>query len=94
MAQLGAQVVACDFSRTFIDLARQRASEVATRIEYHVVDATSREQLLELGRRRFDAVYCGMAIQDMTEIDPLFSCAAELIKPGGSFVFSVPHPAF
>ena len=94
MAQLGAFVVACDFSQTLLDRARERSSEYAARIEYELIDATSREQLLSLGKQRFDAVYCGMAIQDMPEITPLFSAAAELIKPRGRFIFSIPHPAF
>lgn len=99
MAELGARVVACDFSATFIQHARQRTSEYAARIEYEIIDATRRDQLLALGRgpdgpRQFDAAYCGMAIQDMTEIEPLFSTVAELLKPGGYFVFAIPHPAF
>jgi len=94
LAQLGAQVVACDFSQTFINRALERSSEYATRIEFKVIDATNQEQLLALGVRRFDAVYCGMAIQDMPEIDPLFSAVRKLLKPGGRFIFSIPHPAF
>ncbi len=99
MAQLGAQVVACDFSSVFIERARARSSEYAARIEYEVIDATDYAQLLGLaksprGIRRFDAVYCGMAIQDMTEVEPLFRGVASLLKPEGRFVFSVPHPAF
>jgi 2-polyprenyl-3-methyl-5-hydroxy-6-metoxy-1,4-benzoquinol methylase len=94
MAQLGARVVAVDFSRNFLERAAERSQEYAHPIEYQVVDVTNREELLALGRRRFDSIYCGMALQDMTEIDPLFSAAAELLQPGGVFVFSVPHPAF
>lgn len=94
LAQLGAQVVACDFSQTFIERARERSSEYTTRIEYEFIDATNREQLLGLGYQRFDAVHCGMALQDMTEIDPLFSAIAELMKPTGRFIISIPHPAF
>lgn len=99
MAQLGAQVVACDFSPHMIERARERSSEFATKIEYLLVDATDYDQVLALalgasGLRRFDAAYCGMAIQDMAEIEPMFAAVARLLKPGGRFVFSIPHPSF
>ena len=49
MAQLGAHVVASDFSERLVELAKGRSSDYADRIEYHVIDATSEEQLLALG---------------------------------------------
>jgi SAM-dependent methyltransferase len=94
LAHLGARVVACDFSQVFIERARARTVENADRIEYHVVDATDREQLLNLGRWRFDAAVCNMAFMDMVTIDPLLEAASLLLKPGGRFVFSVMHPCF
>jgi 2-polyprenyl-3-methyl-5-hydroxy-6-metoxy-1,4-benzoquinol methylase len=97
MAELGAQVVAFDFSEQFLELARARTAErpdLAGRIEYHQIDATDRAQLLALGSGRFDAAVCTMAVMDMAEIDPLLSAASQLLKPGGRFVFSVTHPCF
>ena len=35
-----------------------------------------------------------MALMDMTTITPLLRALAQLIKPGGRFVFAVPHPSF
>ena len=94
LAQLGADVVATDFSPTFLERAQARTTENADRIEYVLVDATDEEQLLALGERRFDAAVCNMALQDMTMIEPLLHALTRLLKPGGRFVFSVPHPAF
>lgn len=94
LAALGARLVACDISATFLDLARARTTEHADRIEYRWLDATDRDQLLALGPGRFDAAVCTMALMDMTEIDPLFDALPVLLKPGGRFVFSVPHPCF
>ena len=91
LAQLGAQVVATDFSPTFLERARARSS---ADIDYILADATDEEQLLALGEGRFEAIVCNMAIQDMTTIEPLFRAVARLLKPEGRFVFSVPHPAF
>jgi 2-polyprenyl-3-methyl-5-hydroxy-6-metoxy-1,4-benzoquinol methylase len=94
MAHLGAYVTACDFSEVFLERAKARTTEHVERIDYHLIDATNEEQLLTLGTRRFDAAYCGMALQDMSSIDPLLSALSQLLKSAGRFVFSVMHPCF
>ncbi len=94
MAQLGAKVVAFDFSERFLDRAKARTTEHPDRIDYRLVDATHEADLLALGRRRFDAAVCTMALMDMTTIEPLMSALSRLLKPGGRFVFSVLHPCF
>ncbi len=94
LAQLGAQVVAFDFSPTFIERARTHSSEYVDQIEYHVIDATHREQLLTLGQDRFDAAVCNMALMDMPEIVPLIETLPKMLKPAGHFIFSVMHPCF
>lgn len=94
MAELGAQVVATDFSGTFIERAKARATQVADRIEFRLADATNEAQLLALGERRFDAAVANMALMDMPEIEPLFAALSRLLKPGGRFVFTVSHPCF
>jgi 2-polyprenyl-3-methyl-5-hydroxy-6-metoxy-1,4-benzoquinol methylase len=95
LAELGAQVVASDFSPKMIELAKQRSTEFGDRIAYHVVDATDEAALLALGEvRSFDAAVCNMALMDMPAIEPLFRAAAKLLKPDGRFVFSVAHPCF
>src|SRR2546423_11118203 len=62
MAQLGAQVLATDFSEKFLERARARGTEYAGRIEYRLVDATDEAQLMALGEIRFDAAGCKMAM--------------------------------
>ncbi len=94
LAELGAQVLACDFSARLLELARARASRHSERIEYRLVDATDEGQLLALGERRFDAAVCNMALMDMAAIDPLLRALARLLKPGGRFVFTLLHPCF
>jgi 2-polyprenyl-3-methyl-5-hydroxy-6-metoxy-1,4-benzoquinol methylase len=94
LAQLGAFVIASDFSPRFIERARARVTEHADRIEYHVVDATDTVQLLALGEGRFDAAVCNMALMDMTTIEPLLRTLPRLLRPDGRFVFAVPHPCF
>jgi 2-polyprenyl-3-methyl-5-hydroxy-6-metoxy-1,4-benzoquinol methylase len=94
LAALGAQVVACDFSETFIARAKAHTLENADRIDYRVVDATQREQLLALGLACFDAAICNMALMDIPNIEPLLESLPRLLKPRGRFIFSVPHPCF
>jgi 2-polyprenyl-3-methyl-5-hydroxy-6-metoxy-1,4-benzoquinol methylase len=94
LAAMGAEVVAFDFAEQMIAHARQRTTEHAERIEYRVMDATDQAALLALGEGRFDAALCNMALFDMAEIDPLMDALAQLLRPGGRFVFSVIHPCF
>lgn len=94
LAELGANVVATDFSARFLELARARSVPNAARIEYRLGDATDEAQLLALGEGRFDAAVCNMALMDMPTIDPLLRALARLLNPAGRFVFAVQHPAF
>lgn len=94
LANLGAQVTACDASRVFIDRARARSVDYAGRVNYALADATDEAQLLALGEGRFDAATCTMALMDMAQIDPLFRALARLVRPGGRFVFATMHPCF
>ena len=48
LARQGARLVAFDFSEKFIELARARTVENTDRIEYRVIDATQREDLVAL----------------------------------------------
>jgi len=93
MADLGAHVVAFDSSAKFIERARERTPK-DTAIEYHLLDAADPDALESLGTRRFDKAVCTMALMDMPEIAPLFSALPRVLKPAGSFVFSVTHPCF
>jgi SAM-dependent methyltransferase len=94
LASLGARVLACDFSDTFIERARARGAGEADRIEYAVVDATNPEHLARLGEQRFDGATCTQGMMDMPVITPLFEAITRLVKPGGRFVITVQHPCF
>ncbi|MFL5658412.1 MAG: class I SAM-dependent methyltransferase [Ktedonobacteraceae bacterium] len=94
MAQLGAHVIATDFSEQLLERARAHPSEHADRIDYRLLDATREDQIVALGQQRFDAAVCNMAIMDMAEIDPLMRGIRQVVKPGGRFVFSLTHPCF
>ena len=84
MAELGARVVAFDYSAEFIARARDTSRDAA--VEYHVVDAANVEGLLSLGSSRFTKAVCTMAIMDMPEIGPLFATLSRMLVPGGDLV--------
>ena len=90
LAQVGAKVIAVDFSDEMIQLAVARDDQSS--VEYCVLDATDRGALRALGA--FDGVLCNMALMDLADIRPLFNTLPLLLSPTGRFVFSVLHPCF
>lgn len=94
LAEMGATVTAFDFSSNLIEYAKQRTASLASRITYHVLDATDETQLLALGESKYDSALSNMALFDMADIEPLFRTLPKLLKPGGTFVFSITHPCF
>jgi 2-polyprenyl-3-methyl-5-hydroxy-6-metoxy-1,4-benzoquinol methylase len=91
LAALGADVTAFDFSTELIKLAKARNS---TGITYQILDATDEQALLRLGRQKFDAVLCNMALMDIADITPLFHAIPQMLKPSTAFTFSITHSAF
>jgi len=95
IAQIGADVVAFDYSRKLIDLAKKRQSRYCDKIEFCVADATNEQELLSLKRSRpFTKAVSNMAVMDITEITTLFRCVNELLEENGVFVFATQHPCF
>lgn len=94
LADLGAEVLASDFSESFLERASARSEAYTGRIAFRTIDATDEQALRALGESRFDAVVASMALMDMADIRPLAAALPVLLKPGGRFVFTVTHPCF
>jgi SAM-dependent methyltransferase len=94
LAAQGAQVTAFDFSANLIEKAKTRSSNLRSLISFHVVDAGNEQQLLSLGEGSYDAALSNMALFDMADIETLFRLLPRLLKPHGTFVFTLMHPAF
>lgn len=94
LAEMGHHVTAFDFSPNLIEYAKRRLTPYKSQTSLHVMDATNEEQLLSLGEAKFDCALSNMALFDMAEIEPLFRTLPKLLKPGGSFCFSITHPCF
>jgi SAM-dependent methyltransferase len=91
LLELGADVVATDFSEAMLEHARRRDDA----IDYRRVDATDEAAILALGELGpFDAAVTNMAVMDMREIGPMARSVHALLGPGGRFVISTLHPAF
>lgn len=95
IAASGAEVTAFDFSEELIRLAKERTPDFAC-ISYSISDATDEPALLGSlgGFGTFDSALCNMALFDIADDGPLFQALSKLLKKGGTFVFSLAHPAF
>jgi SAM-dependent methyltransferase len=94
LAALNAQVIAFDFSANLIKKARAHSTGYQSLITYHVIDATNEQQLLSLCGQLYDSALSNMALFDMADLEPLFRTLPKLLKPYGTFVFSLMHPMF
>ena len=90
LANRGAQVTGIDASAELIDYARTYRDKV----RYEVVDATDEKALLGLGKRRFATAVSSNVLMDLPTLVPLMHALAQLLWPGGGFVFSLTHPCF
>lgn len=91
MAKAGAVVFGGDFSSTLLAGARKRSPE----IPFEQIDLSDVLQLEKLAKHGpFDFVISSMVLHDMPTIAPFFSALRSLLKPGGSFIFTIPHPCF
>jgi SAM-dependent methyltransferase len=93
LAQAGVTATAVDFSTAMLSRARARGDGEGL-IKYVHLDCTDEGALQTLGKGVFDAAVATMALHDMAQVAPLFRGLAAVLKPGATFVFSVPHPAF
>lgn len=96
VAALGADVTAFDFSAELIARAKRYKTDPDSQIRYHILDATDETAMLSslLPAAPFDAALSNMGLFDIADIQPIFRVLPELLKPGGTFVFSLMHPAF
>ena len=90
LSELGLEAVGVDASPQLVEAARQRAEGLPLRFE--VGDA--RELSAATVGGEFDAAMCIMALMNIEPMEPVLRGAAGLLKPGGSLVMVILHPAF
>jgi RluA family pseudouridine synthase len=97
LAAMGASVTGVDAAPRLIEAARKRSPEPARgggspgSIDYHIADA---RDLAALHLSGFDAAACIMALSNIDPLEPALRGIAAALKPGGSLVIIITHPAF
>lgn len=90
LAERGASVVAVDYSRRMLDIARGRTS-AGVAIDYLHGNC---EDLDFLERVSFDVVVANMVLQDLSNYEAAIKEAHRVLVPGGAFIFTIAHPCF
>lgn len=94
LAERGTSVVGVDGSPSLIEAARARAGGLSGgSAAFHVGDARDLGAL-GLEAASFDTATCIMALSNIEPIEPCLRAVHTLLKPGGSLVFVIVHPAF
>lgn len=90
LARAGARVQAFDYSKNLVGLADEREQVDGLGIDYQVLDAVRLAD--NYGLERLDVVTGCMSITDIEELDAALDGVFRVLKPGGAFCFSLPHP--
>ena len=89
LARKGAKVAGIDFSEKMIEFAKQQEDKEKLGIRYEVMNTAD---LREFSNSEFNLVTCFMSLQDIQDFKKTISEVARVLKNGGRFVFSIPHP--
>lgn len=90
LAEQGAEVVGLDLSSAQLAHAEERASERGVSVEFVEGDVTQPPFAPE----SFDLACNSYVFQWVGDLDACFRETHRVLRPGGEFVFSVPHPAY
>jgi 2-polyprenyl-3-methyl-5-hydroxy-6-metoxy-1,4-benzoquinol methylase len=91
LARQGASVTAVDVSAAMLGKAEEFERNDPLGIRYVQADAAS-PGLLE--GDRYDAAACSMGLADIDDLDGTLSNLRRLLRPGGTFAFTMLHPCF
>ena len=87
LAEIGAHVLALDFSAAM--LARARAKVAAPNVTFTVADLTRRWPCEDGGA---DLVVGNLVLEHIADLRPIFAEAARCLRPGGALYLSELHP--
>jgi 2-polyprenyl-3-methyl-5-hydroxy-6-metoxy-1,4-benzoquinol methylase len=89
LARRGAAVTGIDISRPLLDLARRKEAEESLGVRYQLDDA---QTLATIPDARFDGMACAFSLVDIDDLRATLTAVCRALKPGGWFVFAIPHP--
>lgn len=90
LAKAGAIVTAVDSSKGMVKNAKARDPKNLLKIKYLVSDATK----MDVPDASQDLVFANMSLMDIEDAEGAVKEVARLLKKGGRFVASIPHPCF
>jgi ubiquinone/menaquinone biosynthesis C-methylase UbiE len=85
------QITGIDASKKLIDIAQKKNKPFSHCIRFLLGDASRLDQL---SSNSFDVVVCNMALMFIKRFEETIQEVARVLKPQGSFVFSLLHPCF
>lgn len=91
MAQRGADVVGIDLAESQLAHARELAAEHGVDPAFYREDVTD---LSRFGDGSFDAAFNAYVFQWVGDLDACFRETHRVLRPGGRFAFSMPHPVY
>lgn len=92
LARRGCNVTGIDLSSNMLAVAREHEEKEPLGIRYHKLN--SAELTEEFANSSFDLVVSNMALMDIEPFEETIKTVGMLLRPGGSFIFSVTHPTF
>ena len=90
LAREGADAVGVDFSTAQLGHARRLRDAHGVDAAFVAGDVTA----LPLAADTFDLAYCSWVFQMVDDLRSSFAEARRVLRPGGAFVFAVPHPFY
>jgi SAM-dependent methyltransferase len=90
LAERGAGVTGVDLSTAQLEYARDLADERDAAVEFLQGDVTA----LPVADESVDVAFNAWVFQWVPDLSAAFSEAHRVLRPGGRFVFSIPHPFF
>lgn len=90
LADRGADVVGVDLSTSQLDYARELAAEHGVEVEFLQGDVTA----LPLADESVDVAFNAWVFQWVPDLSAAAVEAHRVLRPGGRFVFSMPHPLY
>ncbi|MDQ2902348.1 MAG: class I SAM-dependent methyltransferase [Ktedonobacteraceae bacterium] len=91
LARRGARVTGLDLAPNLLALARRSEEQEPLGIVYHEGDAQRADPLSDSS---FTGCVCVMALTNIPDLTAVFQTVRRILKPGGWFVFAIPHPCF
>jgi ubiquinone/menaquinone biosynthesis C-methylase UbiE len=91
LAGRGARVTGIDLNESMLEIARRHEQEQPLGIEYVNGDARTLDAFAD---DRFDGVMASLCLGDIEDLDAVLGASRRVLRHGGWFAWSVPHPCF